>query len=56
METVESIGANHMEMARFQSRDDEGYRANSSILRAFMRQELEDQRTPSIHPAAVSSK
>jgi hypothetical protein len=42
-ETVESIDANHMQMARYNSKDDQGYRAISAILRSFVRQELESQ-------------
>ncbi|KAH7109099.1 hypothetical protein B0J11DRAFT_601969, partial [Dendryphion nanum] len=33
METVESIDANHMQMARFGSKEDEGYRVIRDILR-----------------------
>jgi hypothetical protein len=43
LETVESIDANHMQMARYSSRDDQGYRAISGVLKAFVRQELERQ-------------
>ena len=50
LETVESIDANHMQMARCSSRDDQGYRAISGVLKAFVRQELERQQTL---PAAV---
>jgi hypothetical protein len=45
LETVESIDANHMQMARYGSRDDQGYRAISSVLKAFVRQELESQQS-----------
>ena len=47
VETVESIDANHMQMARYSSRDDQGYRAISGILKAFVRKGLESQQTPS---------
>ncbi len=50
LETVESIDANHMQMARYSSRDDQGYRAISGVLKAFVRQGLESQQIP---PAAV---
>jgi hypothetical protein len=50
LETVESIDANHMQMARYSSRDDQGYRAISGVLRAFVRQELGSQPIP---PAVV---
>lgn len=43
LETVESIDANHMQMARYSRRDDQGYRAISGVLKAFVRQELEGQ-------------
>lgn len=43
LETVESIDANHMQMARYNSRDDQGYRAISGVLKIFVRQELESQ-------------
>ena len=43
LETVESIDANHMQMARYSSRDDQGYRAISGVLKAFVRQELGSQ-------------
>jgi hypothetical protein len=43
LETVESIDANHMQMARYNSRDDQGYRAISGVLEAFVRQELGSQ-------------
>jgi hypothetical protein len=46
LETVESIDANHMQMARYTSRDDQGYRAISGVLKAFVRQELERQQIP----------
>ncbi|KAI4940646.1 hypothetical protein J4E91_011283 [Alternaria rosae] len=51
LETVESIDANHMQMARYSSRDDQGYRAISGVLKAFVRQELERRQTP---PAVVA--
>ncbi|KAG9514269.1 hypothetical protein KCU93_g9818, partial [Aureobasidium melanogenum] len=50
LETVESIDANHMQMARYSSRDDEGYRAISGVLKAFVRQELAGQQ---VSPAVV---
>ncbi|KAF6788721.1 phosphorylase superfamily protein, partial [Colletotrichum musicola] len=37
LETVESIDANHMEMARCSSKDDERYRAIIGVLRQFLR-------------------
>lgn len=39
LETVESIDANHMEMARCRSRDDARYRAIAGVLRQFVRKE-----------------
>lgn len=54
LETVESINANHKEMARYRSKEDEGYRAISGILKAFVRQELESQRLPAVHAVAES--
>ncbi|KAH0566263.1 hypothetical protein GP486_000338 [Trichoglossum hirsutum] len=40
LETVESIDANHVQMARYCSKDDQGYRAVSGVLKSFIRQEL----------------
>jgi hypothetical protein len=40
LETVESIDANHMQMARCSSKGDSCYRAISGVLRQFVRQEL----------------
>lgn len=45
IETVESIDANHMQMARYSSRDDQGYRAIAGVLKAYVRKELEGQPT-----------
>jgi hypothetical protein len=41
LETVESIDANYMQMARCSSRDDQGYCAISGVLKACVRQELD---------------
>ena len=46
VETVESMDANHMQMARYSSRDDQGYRAIAGVLKAYLRKELERQHTP----------
>ena len=46
LETVESIDANHMQMARYSSSDNQGYRAISGVLKAFVRQELGRQQVP----------
>jgi hypothetical protein len=46
IETVESIDANHMQMARCTSRDDQTYRVVSGVLKAYIRRELESQQTP----------
>ncbi|EUC36943.1 hypothetical protein COCCADRAFT_86924, partial [Bipolaris zeicola 26-R-13] len=46
-ETVESIDANHMQMARCASRDDQVYRAVCGVLKAYVKQELKNQQTPS---------
>jgi hypothetical protein len=54
LEIVESIDANHMQMARYSSKDDEGYRAISSILKSFIRQELESIRIPPTNAPDVS--
>lgn len=65
LETVESINAIHMQMAKYRSRDDEGYRAILSVLRGFISNELESkakatiesrmsrQRTHFRHPALM---
>jgi hypothetical protein len=50
LETVESIDANHMQMARYSSRDDQGYRAISGVLKVCVRQKLESLQIP---PAVV---
>jgi len=42
LETVESIDANHRQMARFSSKDDQGYRAIKNILLRFMESKAED--------------
>ncbi|KAH0045052.1 hypothetical protein KCU78_g285, partial [Aureobasidium melanogenum] len=58
LETVKSIDANHMQMARYSSRNDQGYRAISGVLKTFVRQELGNQQvTPSVvvDPADVAS-
>ncbi|KAF2715541.1 hypothetical protein K504DRAFT_396977 [Pleomassaria siparia CBS 279.74] len=54
LETVESIDANHMQMVRYSSKDDQGYRAISGILRSFVRR-MESPRAPVTGPADVSS-
>jgi hypothetical protein len=54
IETVESIDANHTQMARFSSRDDQGYRAISGVLKAFVQQELESQQIPRAAVADVA--
>ena len=54
LETVESIDANHMQMARFSSKDNQGYRAISGVLKAFVRQELESQQIPRAAVADVA--
>ncbi len=40
LETVESIDANHMELARCSGRDDVRYRQISGVLKQFIRKEL----------------
>ena len=35
-ETVETIDVNHMQMTRYSSSDDSGYRAISSVLQEFI--------------------
>ena len=40
LETVETIDANHMQMAKYRSKDDSGYRAISGVLKGFVRKEL----------------
>ena len=42
-ETVETIDANHTQMAKYCSRDDSGYRAVSGVLKAFIGQRLKAQ-------------
>ncbi|KAI9666295.1 MAG: hypothetical protein M1821_004230 [Bathelium mastoideum] len=56
LEIVESIDANHMQMARYSSNEDEGYIAVSGILREFVRQESGSQQTsPANVPNTASS-
>jgi hypothetical protein len=56
LETVESIDANHMQMARCSSRDDQGYRAISGVLKACVRQELDSQqRSPAVEVDMVDA-
>lgn len=44
IETVESIDANHMQMARCVSRDDARYRAVGGVLKKFVRSGLSGSR------------
>ncbi|KAF2686316.1 hypothetical protein K458DRAFT_430168 [Lentithecium fluviatile CBS 122367] len=50
LETVGSIDANHMQMARYSSKDDQGYRAVCGVLRSFIQEEPESQK---IAPASA---
>ena len=43
LETVESIDANHMQMVRFSSENDPGYRAILGVLSGFVRKELSER-------------
>ncbi|KAL9616022.1 MAG: hypothetical protein Q9160_009060 [Pyrenula sp. 1 TL-2023] len=54
LETVESINVNHMQMARYSSKEDEGYRAISGILKDFVRQELGSQQFQSTNITDVA--
>jgi hypothetical protein len=54
LETVESIDANHMQMARYCSKDEHGYRAISGVLKSFVRQELDGKETSPARSADVS--
>jgi hypothetical protein len=47
-ETVETVDANHMEMARCSSRDDARYRQISGVLNQFIRKDLSKKETPSV--------
>jgi hypothetical protein len=55
LETVESIDANHIQMARYCSKNKHGYRAISSVLKNFVRQKLGGKVTSSSRPADISS-
>ena len=46
LETVETIGADHMRMAKYSSKDDEGYRAIAGVLKAYIGKDLKSQQTP----------
>ena len=54
LEAVESIDANHMQMARYSSRDDQGYRAILSVLKSFIRQERESKIIPPANATGIS--
>ena len=54
LETVESIDANHMQMARYCSKDEHGYRAISGVLKSFVRQELDGRGALPTGPADAS--
>ena len=54
LETVESIDANHMQMARYCSKDEHGYRAISGVLKSFVRQELGGKKILPARPANIS--
>jgi hypothetical protein len=54
LETVESIDANHMQMARYCSKDEYGYRAISGVLKNFVRQGLDGKETSPTRSADVS--
>jgi hypothetical protein len=54
LEMVESIDANHMQMARYNSKDDQGYRAIYGVLKRFIQQELGNQRLAPPDAADVS--
>lgn len=41
LETVESIDANHMQMVRYSSREDYGYRAICGVLKATIREGMD---------------
>jgi hypothetical protein len=43
LETVESIDANHMQMAKYSSRNDHGYRAIHGVLKRFIQKELDNR-------------
>ena len=53
IETVESIDANHMQMTKYGSKDDQGYRAIFGTFKSFMRQELESSKIPATNVAEV---
>jgi len=53
LETVESIDANHMQMARYSSREDQGYCAICGVLKRFIQRELQDQRNSPASAANV---
>lgn len=46
LETVEGIDANHMQMARYSSREDEGYRAIRGVLKGTIQHDLESHNPP----------
>ena len=53
LEIVESMNTNHMQMARYCSKDKHGYRAISGVLKSFVRQELDGKGTSPARPADV---
>jgi hypothetical protein len=54
LETVESIDANHMQMARCSSKDDPRYRAIVGVLRQFVRKGLLKKQTTLVDAAEHS--
>jgi hypothetical protein len=54
LETVESIDANHMQIARYCSKDDPGYRAVSGVLKRFILKELSGRVMLTVNDANVS--
>lgn len=56
LETVESIDANHREMARCRSTDDPRYRAIAGVLRQFVRKEHLRKKLAAVKPVRESHR
>jgi hypothetical protein len=56
LETVESIDANHVQMTKYSSKDDAGYRAILGVLKGSMRRELNKKAVPYLETSTTSCR
>lgn len=54
LETVETINANHMQMARCSDKSEENYRAIVGVLKKFVRDQADDNIEPSVGGARAN--